>query len=207
MVGPNGDPGVSTRAVSALFREVQDRHQEQSVFTMGMFEVYNDELIDLLDSDRSKKLQITQNKEQGIVVQNLNEVQVSQAKEVQDAIEMGMANRSTGKNNMNAHSSRSHLVLKLSVRSENTTTGVITNGKLSMVDLAGSERIAKSGAEGERLKEAQAINKSLSALGDVVRSLVQSGGAGHIPYRNSKLTHVLADSIGASIRCMYCCLD
>merc|ERR1712054_2354 len=106
---------------------------------------------------------------------------------------------------MNEHSSRSHLVLKLEVHVTNSTTNARSTGKLSMVDLAGSERVAKSGAQGDRLKEAQAINKSLSALGDVVRSLVQQGGQGHIPYRNSKLTHVLAGSIGGDSKTLMFC--
>lgn len=106
----------------------------------------------------------------------------------------GMSNRNVAKTDMNAHSSRSHLILKLNVRMTNKTSGAQSIGKLSLVDLAGSERVGKSGAEGDRLKEAQAINKSLSALGGVVRSLAT--GSSHIPYRDSKLTHVLADSIG-----------
>merc|ERR1719305_1081484 len=116
-----------------------------------------------------------------------------------------MTNRSVGRTNMNEHSSRSHLIVKLEAKVANKTTGVVSTGKLSLVDLAGSERVGKSGAEGERLKEAQAINKSLSALGDVVRALVQSGGSGHIPYRNCKLTHVLADSIGGDSKTLMFC--
>ncbi len=93
---------------------------------------------------------------------------------------------------MNEHSSRSHLMLSVVVESANRISGGTTWGKLHLVDLAGSERISKSGAAGQALKEAQAINKSLSALGDVIMSRAQKSA--HVPFRNSTLTHLLQAS-------------
>ena len=95
---------------------------------------------------------------------------------------------------MNAESSRSHLVIGIVIETTNLTTGAVLRGKLSLVDLAGSERAAKTGATPEQLKEAQSINKSLSALGDVIQAL--SSEANFIPYRNNKLTMLMQDSLG-----------
>jgi kinesin family protein C2/C3 len=101
---------------------------------------------------------------------------------------------------MNEHSSRSHALLVVYVNGTNLSTGVQTHGKLNLIDLAGSERVAKSGAinDAQRLKEATNINKSLSCLGDVIAAL--GSKQKHIPYRNSKLTHLLQDSLGGSAK-------
>jgi kinesin family protein C2/C3 len=102
-------------------------------------------------------------------------------------------NRSQTATNMNEHSSRSHMMLTVTVVTENISTGNVTRGRLNLVDLAGSERINKSGATGQALKEAQNINKSLSALGDVIAARAQKQG--HVPFRNSTLTYLLQDSL------------
>ena len=115
-------------------------------------------------------------------------------------------NRSVTATNMNEHSSRSHLMLNVTVESTNRVSGQVTWGKLHLVDLAGSERISKSGAAGQALKEAQAINKSLSALGDVIMSRAQKSA--HVPFRNSTLTHLLQDSLsGDSKTLMFVCIS
>lgn len=123
---------------------------------------------------------------------------------------VGHRNRATAATTMNIESSRSHALLCIKVTGKNLTTGARTLGKiernfaprtlvhtcvgkLNLIDLAGSERVSKSQAQGERLKEAQCINKSLSALGDVIHSLRSKGP--HVPYRNSKLTYLLQDSL------------
>jgi len=104
---------------------------------------------------------------------------------------------------MNAHSSRSHLIFSILIKTKNLTTGPETLGKLTLVDLAGSERGAKSGATAERLTEATSINKSLTALGNVVHALTSK--ADHIPYRESKLTRLLADSLGGNSKTLMFC--
>uniref|UniRef100_A0A3Q4I773 Kinesin motor domain-containing protein n=1 Tax=Neolamprologus brichardi TaxID=32507 RepID=A0A3Q4I773_NEOBR len=110
-----------------------------------------------------------------------------------DVFELGHVNRATACTNLNEHSSRSHALLIITVSGFNTATGNRTLGKLNLVDLAGSERIGKSGAEGSRLREAQCINKSLSALGDVINALRSKHS--HVPFRNSRLTYLLQDSL------------
>jgi len=118
-----------------------------------------------------------------------------------DFIESSAKNRAVGNHSMNEHSSRSHLILTVRVTGKDLHNGTVTRAKLNLIDLAGSERISKTDAEGERLKEAQSINKSLSALGDVINAL-GSKKSGHVPYRNSKLTHLLQDSLGGNSKVM-----
>lgn len=112
-------------------------------------------------------------------------------------IEFGNGNRKIGFTNMNAVSSRSHSLVQIVIGQENTETGTKIEGKLFMVDLAGSERIGKTGAQGQRLEEAKFINKSLSALGGVIKSLTDANKS-HIPYRDSKLTRILQESLGGN---------
>ena len=110
----------------------------------------------------------------------------------------GAKSRQVASNNVNEHSSRSHLVLCVKVLAVNKGTGITAQGRLNLIDLAGSERLKSTQAEGLRLKEAQNINKSLSALGDVVASLGKRSS--HVPYRNSKLTFLLQDSLSANAK-------
>jgi len=127
-------------------------------------------------------------------VQGLTQETVQTEEEVLKLFKRGNSNRSIGRTNMNEHSSRSHSLLSVEVEGENLIAGIKYFGKLHLIDLAGSERLSKSLATGERLKEAQAINKSLSALGNVIEALQKK--TNHVPYRNSKLTYLLSDSLG-----------
>ena len=135
-----------------------------------------------------------------VYVEGLVECEVQSLDEVEHLMTEGQRNRHVGSNNVNEHSSRSHLVLCVKVtatrRDANKTTA---HGKLNLIDLAGSERLKSTNAEGVRLREAQNINRSLSALGDVVQALGKSGKS-HVPYRNSKLTFLLQDSLSANSR-------
>nr|XP_018673165.1 kinesin-like protein KIFC3 [Ciona intestinalis] len=128
-----------------------------------------------------------------LFVQRLSIIPVTDLNAVNRLFEFGRSNRATASTNMNEHSSRSHAVLMVTVTGKNKTTGLETIGKLNLIDLAGSERVSKSGASGDRLKEAQNINRSLSALGDVIHSLRNKQS--HVPFRNSKLTYLLQDSL------------
>ena len=129
----------------------------------------------------------------GIVTKEINSVD-----EAMEVFSLGNKARHVGSTKMNAESSRSHLIFAILIENKDLTTHKTSLGKLSLVDLAGSERVGKTGATKERLKEAQSINKSLSALGDVISSL--STGAKFIPYRNNKLTQLLSDGLGGNAK-------
>lgn len=133
-----------------------------------------------------------------VYVQGAEKIVVRSEAELMSAISRGQGFRKTASTQMNVESSRSHLVMSVYVEATNLQTQGVARGKISFVDLAGSERVKKSGAMGQVLKEAQAINKSLSALGDVIRSL--TANQPHIPYRNHKLTMLLSDSLGGNAK-------
>merc|ERR1712232_1413097 len=138
------------------------------------------------------KLQVKQSKERKNTVPGLTMRDVSNVEEVEQALDIGQKNRRVACTDMNAHSSRSHLLLQI-YGSMTNSAGKNLSSCITLVDLAGSERLAKSGVEGDRAKEAIAINKSLSALGDVINS--RATKSAHTPYRNSPLTHMLQDSL------------
>ena len=129
-----------------------------------------------------------------VVVEGANEIPLSSLEEANKIFEFGLENRKTASTNMNETSSRSHLVFSIIINSRNKQTNQRTIGKLSLVDFAGSEGVLKTGATKDRLKEALAINKSLSALGNVISALGE-GKKQHIPYRDNKLTMLMKDSL------------
>jgi kinesin family member C2/C3 len=197
MEGPGDDRGVNFRALKELFKVRDQRAGDfEYKISVSMLEIYNEKIRDLLGdskADETSSLKIHKGP-QGMYVESLTEKPVETEEDVIRAMNIGHKNRSTGGTNMNAHSSRSHALLSVYVRGTNHSAGISYFGKLHLIDLAGSERLSRSGASGDRLKEAQAINKSLSALGDVIESLQSKQK--HTPYRNSKLTYLLADSLG-----------
>ncbi|PKI42097.1 hypothetical protein CRG98_037550 [Punica granatum] len=196
MEGTEHNRGVNYRTLEQLFRTAQERSETFTYsISVSVLEVYNEQIRDLLaTSPTSKKLEIKQASEGFHNVPGIVEAKVENIKEVWDVLQAGSNARAVGSNNVNEHSSRSHCMLCIMVRSRNLISGECTRSKLWLVDLAGSERLAKTDVQGERLKEAQNINRSLSALGDVISALANKSS--HIPYRNSKLTHLLQDSLG-----------
>ncbi|XP_009778437.1 kinesin-like protein KIN-14Q isoform X2 [Nicotiana tabacum] len=198
MEGTEEARGVNYRTLEELFRIIDERkntvHYEISV---SVLEVYNEQIRDLLVSGSQqgvKRLEIKQVGEGMHHVPGLVEAHVNNMTEVWEALQTGSNARAVGSTNANEHSSRSHCILCVMVKGENLLNGECTRSKLWLIDLAGSERIAKTEVQGERLKETQNINRSLSALGDVISSLATKSP--HIPFRNSKLTHLLQDSLG-----------
>ncbi|KAL6179294.1 hypothetical protein ACLB2K_050810 [Fragaria x ananassa] len=200
MEGPVSNRGVNYRTLEQLFITAEERKE---IFTynisVSVLEVYNEQIRDLLaTSSTFKKLEMRQSSEGTHHMPGLIEAKVENIKEVWRILQAGSNARATGSNNVNEHSSRSHCILCIMVRAKNMMTGDCTMSKLWLVDLAGSERLAKTEVQGERLKEAQNINRSLSALGDVISALAAKKS--HIPYRNSKLTHLLQDSLGGDAK-------
>lgn len=198
MMGPKDNPGVNRRAIKELIDTCDARDEVDFTITVSMMEVYNEHIYDLLKNDRNTSLQIRLTPTGKTYVDGAMEVTVKTQEEIINAMDIGNQNRSTGATLMNTDSSRSHLLFRLSVRGVNKISGQQTSGTLTLVDLAGSERISKTEASGERLVEAAAINKSLTALGQVFKALATN--APHVPYRNSKLTHALADSLGGDAK-------
>ena len=195
--------GVSPRAIDELFKFIDAADNWVYNVKFSMLEIYNETIRDLLldpSSTSVPKLDIRQTPE-GNVVSGLNEVEVDGPEEVLQLMSRGQKNRAVGSHDMNEHSSRSHSILTMTVRGVNNKNETTSFGKLHLIDLAGSERVAKTDATGERLKEAQNINRSLSALGDVINSL-GSKKSSHVPYRNSKLTYLLQDSLGGNSKVM-----
>lgn len=163
--------------------------------TITFLEIYNEEIRDLL-SPSNRKLEVRESPELGVYVKNLSGVTVESSEQALDIITNASRNRSSGSTNLNSQSSRSHAIFSVRIEAKHEDDS-ISLGKLNLVDLAGSERVCKSFATGQRLKEAVKINLSLSVLGNVISALVDNNIT-HIPYRNSKLTRLLQDSLGGN---------
>ncbi|KAL8117057.1 hypothetical protein AgCh_023298 [Apium graveolens] len=202
MEGTPENRGVNYRTLEELFKISKDRSSTMKYeLSVSMLEVYNEKIRDLLveNSDQPpKKLEIKQSAEGTQEVPGLVEARVHGTSEVWELLKSGSRVRSVGSTNANELSSRSHCLLRVTVTGENLLNGHKTRSHLWLVDLAGSERVGKIEVEGERMKESQFINKSLSALGDVIFALASK--TSHIPYRNSKLTHILQSSLGGDCK-------
>ncbi|KAG1371043.1 kinesin-like protein KIN-14J [Cocos nucifera] len=202
MEGTPENRGVNYRALEELFRSSMERSSLiRYQFSVSMLEVYNEKIRDLLADNadqHAKKLEIKQGADGAQDVPGLVEAQICSIAEVWEKLKTGARNRSVGSTNANELSSRSHCLVRVTIKSENLVSGQRSRSHMWLVDLAGSERVAKIEVEGERLKESQFINKSLSALGDVISALASKNP--HIPYRNSKLTHLLQSSLGGDCK-------
>ncbi|KAL3661472.1 hypothetical protein V7S43_013672 [Phytophthora oleae] len=236
MEGTPSDPGLNYRIISHLFQSVQlrgaiytpepEKNEDQddemnglhgandsSVYhvQVGVLEIYNDSLRDLINTSNSKSLEIRHDSASGdICVPDLTMATVSSPQQTIDVLRNAQTNRVTGKTNSNMHSSRSHSIVIVQISKRRPENDDIDKdpaefeaeeegcGKLYLVDLAGSERVKKSNVSGDMLKEAAHINKSLSALADVMEALDKK--MTHIPYRNSKLTYLLQDVLNSSCK-------
>ncbi|KAI4339007.1 hypothetical protein MLD38_023997 [Melastoma candidum] len=205
MTGPDGATkeswGVNYRALNDLF-EISEKRKSSILYeiTVQMIEIYNEQVQDLLSSDGAKKkLGVSLvGQSSGLAVPDASMHLVKAPSDVMDLIELGFNNRSVGETAMNKRSSRSHSIVSIHVRGTDLKSGTTSRGCLHLIDLAGSERVDRSEVTGDRLKEAQHINKSLSALGDVIFALSQKSA--HVPYRNSKLTQILQSSLGGQAK-------
>ena len=193
--------GVIPNSFQHIFEHIANADGSQHFLVRASYlEIYNEEIRDLLSKDPKNSLELKENVDSGVYVKDLTSFVVKNATEIDHVMQAGKKNRSVGATLMNQASSRSHSIFTIIIEcAESDKRGDhIRVGKLNLVDLAGSERQSKTGATGDRLKEAQHINRSLSALGDVVQAL--ASGSNHIPYRNSKLTQLLQSALGGSSR-------
>lgn len=195
------DWGVNYRALNDLFH-ISQRRKSSITYEIGvqMVEIYNEQVRDLLCNESTQKRLGIWNTAQpnGLAVPDASMHTVQSTSDVLELMNIGLMNRAVGATALNERSSRSHSVLTVHVRGTDLETNVVLRGCLHLIDLAGSERVDRSEATGDRLREAQHINKSLSALGDVIFALAQKNS--HVPYRNSKLTQVLQGSLGGQAK-------
>ncbi|CAF1178533.1 unnamed protein product [Rotaria sp. Silwood1] len=191
--------GIIPSSFAHIFDSIAHSTSRQFLVRASYLEIYNESIRDLLSRDQNKRLQLQEHPKEGVHVHDLSSFITKNSPEIEHVMTTGNLNRSTGATNMNEHSSRSHAIFVITV--ESSEIGVdgkahIRVGKLNLVDLAGSERQAKTGSTGDRFKEATNINLSLSVLGNVISALVD--GNSHIPYRDSKLTRLLQNSLGGN---------
>uniref|UniRef100_A0A8C4GVF1 Kinesin-like protein n=1 Tax=Dicentrarchus labrax TaxID=13489 RepID=A0A8C4GVF1_DICLA len=202
MEGKLHDPhqmGIIPRIAEDIFNHIfaMDENLEFHI-KVSYFEIYMDKIRDLLDVTKTN-LSVHEDKNRVPYVKGCTERFVSSPDEVMDVIDEGKANRHVAVTNMNEHSSRSHSIFLINIKQEHVETEQKLCGKLYLVDLAGSEKVSKTGAAGAVLDEAKNINKSLSALGNVISALAE-GTKTHVPYRDSKMTRILQDSLGGNCR-------
>jgi len=204
MGGTPDNPGVSRRTINELFRVCEEGSNRYNFTILGsMIELYRQTLVDLLmvhqkGREQAKNLNVRADKAGAVVLEGLIETQDEEPQQLSDLLETGMSARKTMATSMNAESSRSHLIFQIKVVSVNKETNDQLTGKILIVDLAGSERLSKSQVTGDGAKEAIEINKSLTALGDVIEALTK--GQKQIPYRNHKLTQVMQDALGGNAK-------
>ncbi|KAF5856194.1 kinesin motor protein cin8 [Aspergillus alliaceus] len=189
--------GIIPRALYSLFHKLEET---ESTVKCSFIELYNEELRDLLSAEENQKLKIFDNeskKGQSTLVQGIEETYIDSASTGIKLLQHGSHKRQVAATKCNDLSSRSHTIFTITVHTKRTTDAgeeYVSSGKLNLVDLAGSENIQRSGAENKRATEAGLINKSLLTLGRVINALVDKSP--HIPYRESKLTRLLQDSLG-----------
>lgn len=191
--------GVIPRMVSHVFSTIENSPPEcEFTVKISMIEIYMEKIRDLIDPSKTN-LKVHEDKKRGIFIGDATETYVAEPNEVYAIMKQGNDNRAIGCTDMNAQSSRSHSCFIITVNKINQVDCSNRTGKLYLVDLAGSEKIGKTMATGQTLEEAKTINKSLTTLGQVINNLTD-GKSTHIPYRDSKLTRVLQESLGGNAK-------
>ncbi|GMI18269.1 hypothetical protein TrLO_g2766 [Triparma laevis f. longispina] len=209
ITGSKNNPGLIPRCVDLIFERLRGENVGIGIVMVTYVELHNNCFYDLLAEENRGGIEIREAEGRGVYLSGVERMQVGNPSEVHSLIENGNAFRATASTLLNERSSRSHAILTLEMETmSGDDNEKVRMGKLNIVDLAGSERVQMSGVVGEALAEASAINASLSALGDVLNSLskMHRGSATpkkkaqYVPFRNSKLTHVLKDSLGGSCK-------
>ncbi|XP_069941564.1 kinesin-like protein KIF12 isoform X4 [Cherax quadricarinatus] len=206
--------GLIFRSFVYLFNQLESRDDQEFTLTASYLEIYNEKVIDLLNmGTNNKPLQVRwSKKKRGFFVENLFEIECAELDDLLAVLEEGLRNRAVASHNMNEYSSRSHTILSVNITSEQKADDgvyITRNGKINFVDLAGSEMTKKTNSEGKTLEEANNINKSLMVLGTCIAALSDSRKRdAHVPYRDSKLTKLLADSLaGNGVTLMIACVS
>ncbi|OXB70749.1 UNVERIFIED_CONTAM: hypothetical protein H355_012860 [Colinus virginianus] len=202
MLGSPEDPGVMYLTMMALYNCMQQLKEKICNIAVSYLEVYNEQIRDLLVN--SGPLAVREDAQKGVVVQGLTLHQPKSAEEILQMLDYGNKNRTQHPTDVNATSSRSHAVFQIYLRQQDKIASISQNvriAKMSLIDLAGSERASATNAKGARFREGANINRSLLALGNIINALADpKSKKQHIPYRNSKLTRLLKDSLGGNCR-------
>ena len=189
--------GIIPRACDHIFQHIaQDLAGTEYTLKCSFLEIYKENIHDLLDPEAASSLKVRETPSRGVWVQGLSEHFVTSVEDIIELLQTGEKYRAVSATNMNAVSSRSHSLFILTLIQRNPD-GSTKEGKLNLADLAGSEKVGKTGASGDTLEEAKKINQSLSALGNCINALTKAK-KGHVPYRDSKLTHILRESLGGN---------
>ena len=211
----HAEGGIVPRSIHHIFEYIRQNIDEaQFQVTVSFIQIYMEVITDLLNKAKTGKggLQIREDPKTGVFISGLEQISVQNEFEVMQIVSEAAKARSTSATSMNKNSSRSHAVLQICLEQRWIEEGPpkkrhIKKGNLTIVDLAGSERLSKSGSEGLRLNEAKTINKSISALGNCIAALAEGNAISHVPFRDSKLTRLLTDSLGGnSLTCIYACV-
>ena len=190
--------GIIPRIVEDIFNYVEKADDNIDFqFKLSVLEIYKEVMYDLL-TQQIGDIKIQENPETGIVIEGLSEVYLSSIDEFFEYVDLSQSNRKVAETKLNHNSSRSHCILILEVTQSFKKEKLIKKGTLNLVDLAGSEKVSKTGAVGLTLEEAKKINLSLSTLGNVIHALTHKSE--HIPYRDSKLTRLLKESLGGNYK-------
>lgn len=193
--------GVIPRTIDHIFQAINAPENKEIKFEIkfSMLEIYKEGLYDLLNPEtKTADLKIKDHPKKGIYVTNLTEKYISSQEEILEFVENAEDYRVVSATGLNKNSSRSHLLFQMQIRQE-LPDGVEKKGILNLIDLAGSEKVSKTHAQGDTLEEAKKINLSLSTLGNVISAL-SSGNSDFVPYRDSKLTRILQDSLGGNYK-------
>jgi kinesin family member 5 len=211
MMGPDGGKGMEDfemkgivpRIVKNIFDAVEQSDENlEFLVKVSFLEIYMERIRDLLNITKDN-LRVREDKGKGVWVEGATEVYCSCEDDVMNVLRLGQIHRSVAATKMNAESSRSHSIFLVTITQKNIKSGSSKSGTLYLVDLAGSEKVGKTGAEGQTLEEAKMINKSLTALGQVINALTDPKSK-HVPYRDSKLTRLLQNSLGGNSRTTLC---
>lgn len=206
-----GEKGLCLQTVEKLFQLMQQQPNKKFIIRISYLEIYNEHVRDLLD-DKQTQLMIVEDPVRGVFVPELREIEVEHPSELTDLIVDGNNRRTMASTTANQFSSRSHAILQISIQTSGSSLEMadqVFYSKLSLIDLAGSERAASTSNRGQRMVEGANINKSLLALGNCINILSDKNKLGSfVPYRDSKLTRLLKDSLGGNTKtCMIACVS